>query len=322
MGLRIGLLGASRIAPRAVIGPASRRSDVEVTVVAARDPEKARAFAVEYGVASVADSYDALIARDDVDLVYCALPPAAHLEPCLAALALGKALLIEKPFAMSAGQAASIALAADRAGRPALEAFHYRFHSQTVRALELIGAGALGDLTAVRGVFEATIPQRPGELRWKPELGGGGVMDLGCYVVHALRTLLGSEPRVGRVQAELRSGVDASLDAALAFSGVEGALRCSMVAPRRDGLVLTGSEGELTLTNFVAPQSGGLLTLRTPKGAREETASGPSSYDAQLDHAVRVVAGEAEPLTGGTDAVNTMKVLDALRDAAGVDRTV
>ena len=95
-----------------------------------------------------------------------------------------------------------------------------------------------------------------------------------------------------------------------------------MVAPRRDSLVLTGSEGELTLTNFVAPQNGGLLTLCTPQGAREEKASCPSSYDAQLDHVVCVVAGEAEPLTRGTDAVNTMKVLDALRDAAGVDRTV
>ena len=321
MVLRIGLLGASRIAPRAVIGPASRRSDVDVTVVAARDPDKARAFAIEHDVAIVADSYDALIARDDVDLVYCALPPAAHLAPCLAALALGKALLVEKPFAMSAGQAASIAMAADRAGRPALEAFHYRFHSQTLRALELIGEGALGELTSVRGLFEATIPQGPGELRWRPELGGGGVMDLGCYVVHALRTLVGSEPLVKGVRAELRSGVDVAFDGALAFTGVEGALRCSMAAPRRDGLVLTGSEGELTLTNFVAPQNGGRLTLRTRAGVREETASGPSSYDAQLDHVVRVVMGDAEPLTGGTDAVNTMKVLDALRDGAGVDRT-
>ncbi len=319
MVLRIGLLGASRIAPKAVIAPASRRSDVRITAVAARDRDRARAYAEEHGVEAVAPDYDALAARDDVDLIYCALPPAGHLGPCLAALRAGKALLVEKPFAMTADEAARIAAAAEAAGRPALEAFHYRFHPQFARAMALLRDGAVGRLRTAQGLFEAPISQARGELRWRPDLGGGGVMDLGCYVVHALRTLTGGEPEVRGVQADLHHGVDATLDAALAFpDGVEGALRCSMVHPRRDRIVLTGDAGELTIDNFVAPQSGGRLTLRTPTGTWEEAASGPTSYDAQLDHVVRVMAGEAEPLTGGRDAVANMAVLDALRRHAGM----
>ena len=320
MSLRIGLLGASRIAPKAVIAPAARRTDVRITAVAARDQAKAHAYATTYAIAAVADGYAALCARDDVDLVYCALPPAAHLDACLTALAAGKALLVEKPFAMTAQDAARIVQAADAAGRPALEAFHYRFHGQTGRALEWLHDGAIGAIVSARGLFEAPIGQEPGELRWRPELGGGGTMDLGCYVVHALRTLIGGEPKTQAVHVQLRHGVDAELDATLRFpAGVEAKLRASMLGPRRDRLTLVGERGELTLEAFVAPQAGGRLTLRTAAGVREAAACGLSSYEAQLDHVVKVMAGEVAPLTGGADAVANMAVLDALRLGAGMD---
>jgi predicted dehydrogenase len=321
MTLRIGLLGASRIAPKAVIHPARRRTDVTISAVAARDPERARAFAAEYEIAAVAEDYGALARRDDVDLVYCALPPAAHLQPCLTALAHGKALLVEKPFAMNSGDAARIAEAAAASGRPALEAFHYRFHSQFARALQLVRDGAIGPLRAVDGLFEAKIVQGPDELRWMPALGGGGVMDLGCYVVHALRTLVGSEPTLSHAHARLLYGVDATMDARLEFpAGIEGRLRCSMLGPRQDHIVLRGEAGELRIAGFIAPQNGGRLTLTVPAAnVYEESAQGLSSYDAQLAHIVKVMAGEAEPLTGGRDAVANMAIIDAMRDSVGVE---
>ncbi|MGC1303990.1 MAG: Gfo/Idh/MocA family oxidoreductase [Caulobacteraceae bacterium] len=323
MTLRIGLLGASRIAPRAIITPARRRGDVAITAVAARDIDKAKAFATEHHIAALADSYEALVARDDVDLVYCALPPAAHLQPCLAALANGKALLVEKPFAMNRDDAIRIAQAATRSGRPAMEAFHYRFHSQFLRAQQLLRNGAIGAIRQADGLFEAKIVQGPGELRWTPALGGGGVMDLGCYVLHALRTLIGAEPTLRNAHAELLYGVDASMDARLAFPGeVEARLRCSMLGPRRDHIVLKGDAGELRITGFVSPQNGGRLTLTSVRDSFEEAASGPPSYDAQLAHVVKVMAGEVEPLTGGADAVANMAVIDAMRASVGLEANI
>ncbi|WP_158917131.1 Gfo/Idh/MocA family protein [Caulobacter sp. S45] len=319
MTLRIGLLGASRIAPKAIIGPANRHGDVIISAIAARDGAIAQAYAHEHGIAAAVEGYTDLALRDDVDLIYCALPPAGHLETCLAALRAGKALLVEKPFAMNAEQAQAIATAAGEAGRPALEAFHYRFHSMFERALEIVRDGPLGPLVGAESLFEAQIPRYPGALRWDPAQGGGGMMDLGCYPLHALRTLLGQEPELKSATAELQDGVDVTMDAELMFAGgLPARLRSSMAGERRDWITVEGRRGTLRLDAFVAPQNGGKLTLSTARGEHVETAEGPSTYDAQLAHVVAVMAGEAEPLTGGEDAVANMTIIDAMRRHVGM----
>ncbi len=319
MTLRIGLLGASRIAPKAIISPAQLRSDVVVAAVAARDIDRARAYAETQGIDVALQGYEALIARADIDLIYCALPPAGHLGPCLAALKAGKAMLIEKPFAMNAGQARQIADAAQAAGRPALEAFHYRFHSQFRRALELVAEGRLGRLIRAEGVFNAQIGRSPGQLRWDAGQGGGGLMDLGCYVIHALRLLVGEEPQVVGAEAALENGVDARMSVQLAFpGGVTAKASSCMVTPRNDWILLEGERGSLRLDGFVSPQYGGELTLVVDDVTTREPAQGPGSYDCQLAHVVDVLHGRAAPLTGGEDAVATMAVIDAARLAVGM----
>jgi predicted dehydrogenase len=318
--MRIGLLGASKIAPRAIIDPAAAHPDAIITAVGARDLGKAQAYAAEHAIPAAVGSYEELVARDDVDLVYCGLPPSVHLDTCRAASAAGKMLLIEKPFAFDAAAARQIAAAADAAGRPALEAYHYRFHSLFARAEALLKDGAIGRIVRARGEFEAEISRAPGELRWMPEMGGGGMMDLGCYVVHAFRTLLG-EGEVKSAKATMIDGVDAVLEADLRFGEVDAWMRCSMLAPRNDWIEIEGTEGTLRMNRFVSPHYGGNLVLTTAKGVIEEQPSGPSTYAAQLDHVVRVFRGDATPLTGGADAIATMMLIDACR-AKGRDAPI
>jgi predicted dehydrogenase len=310
--MRIGLLGASRIAPRAIIQPAAEHPDAVITAVGARDPAKAEAYAAEHGIPAAVGSYQALVERDDVDLVYCGLPPSVHLDACRAASAAGKMLLIEKPFAFDAAAAHAIVAAAEAAGKPALEAYHYRFHSLFGRAETLLKDGAIGRIVRAQGEFEAEIARAPGELRWLPEMGGGATMDLGCYVLHAFRTLLG-EGEVLSATADMIDGVDAMLEADLRFGEVSAWMRCSMLAPRNDWIEIEGTGGTLRLNRFVSPHYGGSLVLTTPKGKITEEPSGPSTYAAQLDHAVQVFRGKAAPLTGGGDAIATMELIDACR---------
>lgn len=310
--MRIGLLGASRIAPRAIIQPAADNADAVIVAVGARDPAKAEAYAAEHGIPVAVGSYQDLVERDDVDLVYCGLPPSVHLDTCRAASAAGKMLLIEKPFAFDATAARAIVAAADSAGRPALEAYHYRFHSLFGRVETLLKDGAIGRVVGARGEFEAEIAHAPGELRWMPEMGGGGTMDLGCYVLHAFRTLLG-EGEVLSATSDQIDGVDATLEANLRFGEVEAWMRCSMLAPRNDWIEIEGTGGTLRMNRFVSPHYGGSLVLTTPRGMITEEPSGPSTYAAQLGHAVRVFRGEATPLTGGADAIATMELIDACR---------
>ncbi len=317
--LRIGLLGASRIAPGAVIAPARERSDVEVVAVGASDAGRARTWADEHGVPNVADSYAALVERDDVDLVYIALPPAAHLEWTRKALAAGKAVLCEKPFAMDAAQARLMVEAAIRARRPLIEAFHYRFHHVTRTAERLIQEGAIGNPRSGRAWFNVTIAKTPGELRWIRSQGGGALMDLGCYPLHALRTLFGTEPRMIRAEGDFEDGVDVSIRADLLFPGdINAEVACSM-RPEKFGcrLKIDGNRGSIDIVNFVGPQMGGKFVLVSDGVTTELDMSGPTTYGAQLEHVVQVMNGAALPLTGGGDAVAQMVAIDEIYRAAG-----
>ena len=319
MTLRIGLIGASRIATTAIIAPAAARADVEVTAVAARDPKRARAYADTHGVPHVAADYASLIARDDVDLVYVGLPPAGHAAWTIAALEAGKPVLCEKPFARAAAEARAMVEASARTGQVLIEAFHYRFHAVMARALEVVGSGALGPLKKARALFQVPIPKDIDDLRWRADQAGGALMDLGCYPLHILRTLIGAEPEVVSADGVFDNGVDAAMSARLAFpGGVEAEISCSMI-PETPGAmaVLEGTEGRLEIINFLAPQMGCRMTTTIRGETTVLPTDGPTTYEAQLDHVLDVLAGRAAPVTGGADAIANMAAIDAIYRAAG-----
>ena len=319
MTYRIGLLGASKIAPGAVIAPAKANPDFEVVAVGARDADRARAYADTHGIAHVAGSYAELVRRDDVDVVYNALPPAGHLEWSIAALEAGKAVLCEKPFAMNAGEAQRMVEAASATGQVLMEAFHYRFHSLIREAEAMIRSGTLGAIRGGSAVFNVNIQRSPDELRWRADLGGGGLMDLGCYPVHALRTLIGEEPSVRSASGAFEGRVDTRISAELDFpGGASGAIGCAMVTDAISAtLTLEGELGRMEITPFIAPQRRGRLTTTIGGETTVREASGPTSYEAQLIHLGEVLSGKATLLTGGKDAVANMAVIDAIYASAG-----
>jgi predicted dehydrogenase len=319
---RIGLLGASKIAPPAVLAPAKTNPDFEVVAVGARDGAKARAYAETHGITHVAGSYAELVSRDDVDLVYNALPPAGHAEWTIAALEAGKAVLCEKPFAMNAAEARAMTDAAARTGGVLMEAFHYRYHTVMRQAEALMREGALGRVTRASATFKGTIKRTPDELRWRAELGGGGLMDLGCYPLHALRTLLGAEPTVESATGAFEDGVDVDMAARLGFAGgIEAEMSCGMVAPGfAASLWVEGERGRLDIVNYLAPQIGCRFTTTIDGQTATRSHEGPTTYEAQLIHVGEVLRGETQPLTGGADAVGNMAAIDAIYAAAGRPR--
>jgi len=315
--LRIGLLGAARIAPPAVIVPAKARDDVAVTAVAARDKAKAEAFAATHDIAGVADDYDALIHRGDVDVVYVGLPVAGHAEWTIKALEAGKAVLCEKSFCMDAAEAKAMVAAGENAARPLIEAYHYRFHKVLRRAEAIIRSGELGQLTSARASFDVTIAYNPDEIRWRADQGGGALGDLGCYPLHALRTLIGAEPVVLQSRIVEQHGVDASTWAKLGFDGFEAEINCSMIPERREAsLTITGERGQMDILNYLAPQIGCRFTVIVDGVTREEPVDGPTTYAAQLEHLVEVMTGRTKALTGGEDAIRMMTAMDAIKAKA------
>jgi predicted dehydrogenase len=315
--IRVGILGAAKIAPKALIAPAGARRDIEVDSIAARDPERARRFAGEHGVPHALESYRELLAKDDLDLIYVALPPSEHAEWAIAAVESGKAVLCEKPFASSASEARRMVAAAEGAGRPLIEAFHYRHHAVMRWFVELVGSGVLGEVTGARAVFEGSIPYTRDELRWRSDLGGGALMDFGCYPIHALRTLLGGSPTVCSARSTMAHGVDAATVAELSFDGVPASLACGMTAPTlRAELSVSGSRGSVSTTNFVLPQRFCRLELTLDGVTRPLPVEGPSTYAAQLDHVVNALRGDCAALTGGRDAIENLAVIEEIRRTA------
>ncbi|MFN3514587.1 MAG: Gfo/Idh/MocA family protein [Phenylobacterium sp.] len=315
--LRIGILGAARIAPLALISPARATGAARAVAVAARDADRARSFAEAHDLPIVADDYEALIRHPEVEAIYVALPPARHAEMTLAALEAGKPVLCEKPFAMDAAQAREMTEAAEARGLVLMEAFHYRYHPLFDRVLEIAASGEIGPVRRIVAAFRTSIAATPRELRYDPALGGGALMDLGTYCIHWCRAVAGGEPRVTRATAMIgETGVDISTHANLAFEGgVTGHIDCDMASPSHACLEIEGQEGRIKATNPLAPQLGHLIEVEGLDGARRETCTRDPTYDFQLRAFVAAVQGGRPPITSGLDSVRQMAALDAVRAA-------
>src|SRR6476660_9673494 len=237
MSIRIGVLGASRIAESSIVGPAAELGH-RLVAVAARNPERAAAFADKYGVERVLPSYQDVVNDPEVDVVYNPLANSLHAPWNLAAIAAGKPVLSEKPFARDQSEARRVAEAAESAGVTVFEGFHYYFHPVTQRVFALAADGAVGEVTHVEVRMAMPAPD-DGDPRWSYDLAGGALMDLGCYGLHAHRALgrwAGGEPALVDAREKDRAGapgVDEWLEADLRFpSGATGSVRTSMAHPR------------------------------------------------------------------------------------------
>lgn len=319
--LRIGVLGAARIAPSALIQPSEPIGTVEITRIAARDRRRAEAFASEHGIANVADDYEALITADDVDVVYNPLPMSLHAEWSIRAMRAGKDVLCEKPFASNASEAEEMVRVAQETGRVLGEAFHYRYHPMFLRILDEVASGRIGDLVRLEGHFNVEIP-RP-DLRWEYATSGGATMDLGCYPIHWVRSVAGEEPSVISATAdEDPEKIDASLGAELTFpSGATGYIHSAMNdAAAKILLTIEGTKGRIVADNPLAPQSGNTLTIETDTGVSSGSVVAGTTYHhmmrAFVDH---VRLGSPYP-TMGEDSINNMRVIDAAYEAAGLPK--
>ena len=321
--LRIGVLGAAKIAPSALIKPSRKVDEVEVTAIAARDRSKAERFAGKHGIPAVLDSYRALIDEPTIDAIYNPLPNGLHGRWTIAALEAGKHVLCEKPFTANAGEADAVAAVAEQSGRVVMEAFHYRYHPLIDRILEILRAGELGTVRHVETWMIAPVLSRR-DIRWQFDLAGGSTMDMGCYTIHLLRTLAGDEPEVVKASARERSpGVDKWLQAEMRFAdGTTGKVTASMLSPRvlSLGARVEGDNGELRVLNPYAPHFFARLTVRSNgKKRTEPRPSREPTYLFQLRaFADAVLRGKTIP-TGPADSIANMRVIDAAYRAAGLE---
>jgi predicted dehydrogenase len=285
------VLGAAGIAISAVLPAIAKSNNGRVVAIASRDPLRARKVAGDYAGARVSESYDTLLADPEVDAVYIPLVNNVHKEWTLRALAADKHVLCEKPLAMNAVEAEEMAVAAESTGKHLMEAFMYRFHPRTRRFVE-----SIRDPMYVHASFGFTLT-RKGDYRFQAELGGGALLDVGCYAVSLTRWVLG-EPT--KVFARSRiDGVDLTTSALLEFeAGHTASIFASFESAEGQELSVVTREG--------------VRHLDRPFNSREEA----DSYQLMVESfADSILEGKpvAIPIS---ESIANMKVLDAIREAA------
>lgn len=319
--VRIGILGAARIAPFALISPARNVPQVRIVAVAARDGQRAAAFAKKHGIAKAYTGYDALLADPEIDAVYNPLPNSLHASLSIAALQAGKHVLCEKPLTANADEAIAVAAAAEKANRVLMEAFHWRYHPMALRMIEILRSGELGKLQRIETFMCIPLPM-PNDIRYQLKLAGGAGMDVGSYAVSLLRHLSGEEPTVTSAKAWLKSpGVDRRIEAEVQLpSGASGHMTASLWSRTllRIEARITAERGSLTALNPVAPQLLHRLTVCVDGARRRESFPKTATYQHQLQ-AFAAAVQEGRPIpTGPQDAIANMRVIDAMYRAAGL----
>ena len=317
MSVRVGLLSTARI-NRKILAGAAGTDAVDVVAVASRDPERAEAYAAEHGLARAHGSYEALLEDPDVDAVYVSLPYTLHVQASIQALEGGKHVLCEKPLTRRPEEAERAFDAAERAGRVLMEAFMWRHHPQTARLVELVEDGAIGELRLVRAAFTFPLTELA-NIRLRPDLDGGSLMDVGCYCVSAAR-LLGGEPEgFGGVQTPSPSGVDVRFAGVLRHrGGVLAHFDSALDLPGTSRLEVVGADGSIAVSDPWHGQRPG-LELRRGEDVEQIAVEPSDPYARQFENFADAVAGVAAPLLGREDAVGQARAIAGLYAAASSD---
>lgn len=313
--LRWGILSTAKIGREWLI-PAIHASEfAEVTAVASRNGDQARLFAQQTNITKAHDSYEALLADPDIDAIYNPLPNHLHVPYSVKAIEAGKHVLCEKPLGLNRADLLPLLEAAQ--AHPELvvmEAFMYRFHPQWLKVKQLIDAGELGEITAVDASF-SYFNRDAQNVRNQQGIGGGGLMDIGCYCISAARFIFAREPQ--RVCASLDMDPDFKVDrhasGLLDFGPGTATFYCSTQSAPSQAVKIVGTEATLTVENpFYRRDTPSRLFMRKDNVDSEIQIADVNHYEEQINaFSLAALKGTPTP-TPLADALANMAVIDAV----------
>jgi xylose dehydrogenase (NAD/NADP) len=324
--IRWGILGNANIARVCVIPAIQKSRNGTVHGLATRSPDKARELTIKHNIQHVYDSYDLLLTDPEIDVIYIPLPNHLHHPWTIKALKAGKHVLCEKPLACNAHEAQEMSHAASETGLLLMEAFMYRFHPRNGRIKRMVADGSLGMPCLIRSAFcynmREELLARGDNARLKPEMGGGALLDIGCYSVSVARWLFGAEPSQLQAEAVYHStGVDLHFVGLLRFPNDRLAtLEASFISALQQTYTVVGNEGAIELPHdaFIPWEKDTVFTVRNKDQdvGQMEVTSGVDEYQLMVEHFADAVLEKTELAFSPEDSVRNMRVLDGLAQAA------
>jgi predicted dehydrogenase len=315
--IRFGILSTAKIGVEKVIPAMQRGQWTTVVAIASRSLDRAQAAAQQLGIPHSHGSYDALLADPDVDAIYNPLPNDLHVSWSIKALQAGKHVLCEKPIALSAAEARHLVEAGRRHPRLKLmEAFMYRHHPQWQKTKELVQTKQIGTLRAIQTIF-SFFNDDPANIRHSPLMGGGSLMDIGCYPISLSRWLFDAEPQrvLGLLEYDSRFQVDRLASAILEFGVGQATFTCSMQVAPFQQVNIIGTHGRIELSEvpFNAPNDRPCI-IRVQEGdqVRRLEMQVCDQYTIQGDLFAQAILNDTAVPTPIEDAVRNMEVIDAI----------
>jgi xylose dehydrogenase (NAD/NADP) len=318
--MNFGVISTANIGRKRVI-PAIQKTDAMVQAIASRDHTRAEEVAADLDIPRAYGSYEELLEDDDLDAVYNPLPNSLHAEWTKRAADAGLDVLCEKPLGVDADEAQEMTDYCVDRDVTLMEAFMYRYHPRTERAVE-IAADHLGEIRRVDAQFHFALPDGY-NVRLDPDLAGGSLMDVGCYAVTAARLFLGEPESVFATAVDRRDcGVETSLTGLLQFQGDRTATISSGFDESVHRYTVLGTEGRLEVDHAFVPD--GETTLRYTVDGRsvEETFDPVDQYKLEVEAFLDAVESGELPRTDGEEAVRTMRVVDAVYESVDCGKPV
>lgn len=314
--VRFGVLGVAKIATLKVVPAMKQCRLAEVVGIASRDLEKARAAAAELGLKRAYGGYEALLADTEIDAVYIPLPNHLHVPLSIKAIEAGKHVLCEKPIAPTVAEARLLVETSRRyPDRKVMEAFMYRFHPQWQEARRLVREGELGEARTIQTAF-SYYNRDPDNVRNQLGLGGGGLLDIGCYPISLSRFLFESEPRraIGAVERDPDFEVDRLTSAILDFGDRTSTFTCSMQLVPYQRVNVFGTKGryEIEIPFNAPPDRPTKAWLETSEGEHELVFDVCDQYTLQGDAFAQAVLDDVAVPTPLEDAVANLAVIEAI----------
>ncbi|HZJ65113.1 MAG TPA: Gfo/Idh/MocA family oxidoreductase [Kofleriaceae bacterium] len=314
--VRWGILSTSRFAQTKILPALRRCAHVEVAAVASRELARARTVAADFKIPKAYGSYDELLADPDIDVIYNPSPNHLHVPWSLKALDAGKHVLCEKPIGLSAAEAQTLLDASRRHPRQKImEAFMYRLHPQWRRAVSIVHDGGVGEPLGVHTWF-SYFNEDPDNVRNQPDIGGGALMDIGCYAISVARLVFGAEPRraLGRLDVDPRFGTDRIVSGVLDFGRPSALFTCGTQLQPYQRVHIVGTEGRVEIEiPFNAPPDRP-CRIWHQRGEHSEEISFEicDQYTIEGDELSRAILDDTPVPTPLEDAVANMRVIDAV----------
>ena len=324
--VRWGILSTARIGMEKVIPAMQQGTYGEVTAIASRRLDTAQAAAARLGIPKAYGSYEALLADSDIDAVYNPMPNHLHVPGSIKALEAGKHVLCEKPIGLTAAEGQRLLeVARQHPHLKVMEAFMYRHHPQWQRARQLVRQGKIGALRTIHSFF-SYYNDDPGNIRNQADLGGGGLMDIGCYNISLSRFLFEAEPRrvCGLVEYDPRFHTDRLTSGLLDFAAGTATFTCSTQLVGYQRVHLFGTEGrvEIEIPFNAPPERPCRLWHQHSAGIDEIVLEVANQYTIQGDLFAQAVLHDTPVPTPLDDAVANMRVIEALVESAKQGRWV